>query len=678
MSAPFLGVVLLAYLATGSAAPQGSLCFVEVDQPCAIVRRERVAVEPREFRREIVWIRGDGREVIVGSLPSRARAVDLAGPAALVGSIAVDDERWPADVLVRLRSLATPSGDRAWTVSGAAAGFNLSVAGVAAGDYELLVSADHHAPYAAPVRIAERVTKLDRIALRRFPVVSGQIVARASGDRVAGARIILPEEEAETTSDLAGQFELEISGDWPDHLRVVHESYAMAIVPLPKIAADVFVGELALSAGATLRLSVRRPTETKAVVELSKIDGDERRRVASREVQGEPLVFSGLAVGRYRVVVRGASPLERYGETVEVKSAGTEIPLDITIEPQDMEIVVTRKGIGVPQATVELDSSDGGWRATFTTGEGGKYRTGVWQRGKFVAFVSPPGGAGTVVHADIGEQHLWEIALPDHRIAGTVTDAKSGRGVAKATIFLKTDTADTSTLLRSATDENGGFEYPAVEPGKQTITAEAPGYISRSVTFTLEPQEGDRTVTVQLGRAVKKTLRVLAANGAPAVGALVAMPRDAPSMPLLTDGTGRAEIAIGEGAAQMIYIAPREGSFVAVHVTPDDAETVVTVPAGEATIIVRTQDQTMKPIPNVWLDVSYNGHLIPSSVLSDIAHHQGREFRTGGDGRLVLDHMPLGLYEIRRGSSADAPARIAVQPGANSVILTFARRAGPG
>ncbi|HEX8411511.1 MAG TPA: carboxypeptidase-like regulatory domain-containing protein [Thermoanaerobaculia bacterium] len=641
------------------------------------MRRERVAVEPRDFRREIVWIRLDGREVMAGSLPARTRAVDLLAPAALAGSIAVDDERWPVDVMVRLRSLATPAGDRAWTVSGAATEFNLSVAGVAAGDYELVVSADHHAPYAAPVRIAERVTKLDRIALRRFPTVSGQIVARATGDRVAGARI-LPEDEVETTSDSAGQFELEISGDWPDHLRVVHESYAMAIVPLPKIAADVFVGELALSAGATLRLSVRPPPETKAVVELSKIDGDEPRRVASREVQSDPLVFSGLAVGSYRVVVRGESPLERYGQTFEVKSAGTEIPLEIAIEPQDMEIVVTRKGVGVPQATVELDSGDGGWRATFTTGEDGKYRTRVWQRGKFVAFVSSPGGAGTVVHADIGEQHLWEIALPDHRIAGTVTDAKSGRGVANATIFLKTDTADTSTLLRSATDESGRFEYSAVEPGKQTITAEAPGYVSRNVSFTIEPQEGDRTITVQLARAVKKTLRVLSPNGAPAVGALVATERDAPSMPLLTDATGRAEIAIGQGAAQMVYVAPREGSFAAVRVTPDDAETVVTVPAGEAIIIVRTQDQTMKAVPNVWLDFSYNGHLIPSSVLSDIARHQGRELRTGNDGRLVLDHMPLGLYEIRRASSADAPARIAVQPGANSVILTFARRAGSG
>lgn len=677
MSAGFLGV-LLASLAAGSTAPQGSLCFVGVDQPCAVVRRERVSVEPRDFRREIVWIRGDGREVIAGSLPAGARAVDLTAPAALAGSIAVDDERWPVDLLVRLRSPATPASDRAWTLSGAAAQFNLSVAGVAAGDYELLVSADHHAPHVAPVRIAERATRLDRIALRRFPMVSGQIVARATGDRVAGARIILPEEKIETTSDLAGHFELEIGGDWPDHLRVMHEGYAMAIVPLPKIAADVFVGELALSAGATLRLSVRAPPETKAVVELSKIDGDETRRVASSEVQGEPLVFSGLAVGRYRVLVRGESPLERYGETVEVKSAGTEIPLDIAIEPQEMEIVVTRKGMGVPQATVELRSQDGGWRATFTTGDGGKYRASMWQRGKFVAFVSPPGAPDTVIHADIGEQHVWEIRLPEHRIAGTVTDAKSGRGVPQATIFLKTETADASTLVRSATDENGRFEYSAVEPGNQTLTAEAPGYVSRNVSFTLEPQEGDRTVPVQLGRAVKKTLRVLAANGAPAVGALVAMQRDAPSMPLLTDGTGRAEIAIGEGAAQMIYIAPREGSFAAVRVTPDDAETVVTVPAGEATIIVRTQDQTMKPIPNVWLDVSYNGQLIPSSVLSDIAHHQGREFRTGRDGRLVLDHMPLGLYEIRRGSSADAPARIAVQPGTNSVILTFARRVGSG
>src|SRR5688572_2196139 len=52
--------------------------------------------------------------------------------------------------------------------------------------------------------------------------------------------------------------------------------------------------------------------------------------------------------------------------------------------------------------------------------------------------------------------------------------------------------------------------------------------------------------------------------------------------------------------------------------------------------------------------------------------------RTGGDGRLVLDSMPLGVYEVRRALSADAPARIAVQPGMNSVILTFARRSGSG
>lgn len=113
---------------------------------------------------------------------------------------------------------------------------------------------------------------------------------------------------------------------------------------------------------------------------------------------------------------------------------------------------------------------------------------------------------------------------------------------------------------------------------------------------------------------------------------------------------------------------------------------VITVPRPEATIVVRAQDQKLIGIPNVGVMLRYNGIFLGAPIVNAMAQHQGRSFTTGPAGKLVLEHMPVGVYDfwpyftasdagrISRSPSADAPARLAAQPGPNALTLTFTRR----
>lgn len=672
---------------------EGLLCLgaAAADGSCPPVRRMSVLIEPQKIARPFVWTRRDGEEVVVGIAAADATAVDLL-PAndSIRAIIALDPSRWPAGVTVQVKA-AEGNGDRlSWVLRDTASVFAMSVTGLPRGTYTLEISAGHHRRITQTVTIARGSRDLGRIALPRLPVITGRVVDRASGAAALGATVeLLDGKVAAVIARADGAFELEIEDQWPDALLIRRTGFATRIVPLPKMQADTALNAIELLPGVALRAALRLPPNANALsAELFLVDeqAQTRRRVASKDVSPDAtaLVFESLPAGSYLLVLRGREALQRYAAAVEVEE-DKDANASIEIRPIAFEIAVTQRGAPVAGASVAVRNRTAPWETSVAVNDTGRYGSELWQGGRFTATVELDGRSFFAETNVSGASAEWNIAIPEHRVSGTVSDAKTKKAVAGATVFLRTELPDSSTLTRTTTDETGHFAFAWISAGPQSVTVNAPGFLSQHERLFVDDSHDERSVAIALRRATRKSMRVLLASGAPAVGALIVTEGAGPSTPIETDAGGRAEVTAPEGGVLDLWVAPREGSFAPARVSSDgNAEAVITVAPGDAAIYVRAQDQQGNGIPGVHLLMRYGGRVLPAGVLRDVAAQQGRSLITGPDGMLVLTHMPLGIYELWpyfRGSRApgdapteNAPARIAVQPGPNEVTMTFARR----
>ena len=102
---------------------------------------------------------------------------------------------------------------------------------------------------------------------------------------------------------------------------------------------------------------------------------------------------------------------------------------------------------------------------------------------------------------------------------------------------------------------------------------------------------------------------------------------------------------------------------------------------GVSRFIVRTESESGEPIPRTYLDVRYNGVSLPLRVMEALA---GRGSRTasGSEGKIVLNHMPVGMYELWPGGTlprvggttiiARAPVRLMATGGDNVAVMSLA------
>lgn len=379
--------------------------------------------------------------------------------------------------------------------------------------------------------------------------------------------------------------------------------------------------------------------------------------------------------------MQGREPLQRFARKVTIReSEVTETVIAITPVAVDGE--VTFDGALLPSAEVGFRGD--GWESKLTVGEDGRFHEELWQTGTFkVTVVHPPlvrvWGTDWKVG---GDDERVELALhvPNRRVRGRVTDARSGAPIADASVAAMIPFGDKGSIqMRTRSAADGTYEFTGVEPGNIALSAMKKGYrFPAERTFVLREDESVREEPLSGHElTVQKTVLVTDARGIPIAGASVLNPQLAAT----TDAQGRATLYFDTAKPRgRVFVVPRSGSLGFAAIGADDVVAVRVADAASLELRMESTDGT--PIAEIAIGMRIDGTPIPDDVMSELTRLQGVPLASDATGRVVYPRMPPGQYELmprmRRGKVHDhqppPPVRVAVLPGAQTVVMKFEPR----
>ncbi|HEY6140226.1 MAG TPA: carboxypeptidase-like regulatory domain-containing protein [Thermoanaerobaculia bacterium] len=438
-----------------------------------------------------------------------------------------------------------------------------------------------------------------------------------------------------------------------------------------------------------------RGTRDPLVVSLLQRDRmleNEWHQVAQRRIEAKQrhVDFDGLAAGVYQVRVQRDGGYEQAGTKV-VLGAGEKRSAEVAVDPVEISGSVLLVDVPLSKCIVKLRHADLQWNLAIPTGDDGKFRVRLWQRGSFEYLVRSPVLA-TPYHHFItfkGRTPIrWDLRLPDRRVIGTVRDRVTGAPIAGATLRVNSVMGDMKHHSRTEVGTDGRFDLAAMEPSIVTIDASREGYLdgtSDPLTLFSSDRLRETVVTLEPGDVVPLTLRD--SKGRPVADATMLTVIDGVARAWVSTGSdGRARVTLPRGRAATLYAIPHEGSFAVVHIVkPEETPAIVTLPhpASSLRIVTRTTDG--KPLTNVALLMRANGELIPPIVAEELEVQQKLTLRTDERGEALLHNLPSGSYEFWPYSQAGEAAAIAegggaapivvdVKTGENSIAVNFRAR----
>lgn len=196
------------------------------------------------------------------------------------------------------------------------------------------------------------------------------------------------------------------------------------------------------------------------------------------------------------------------------------------------------------------------------------------------------------------------------------------------------------------------------------------------MTYSFAEQDESRTVVVALQRTPATQLSIVDPRGRPLAGVDVFVFRGSTQvMRNRTTATGHVPVFVPKDETRDVFAVPRDGSLAVMRIASGQPETTMIVRDAVSSIVVRAETAKREPIANVGIDVRFDGFLLPLEVMEALT---GRGSRTTSDanGRMVLDHLPAGVYELRAASREGAGewAKVVAMPGENTAVLTLAPR----
>ena len=389
--------------------------------------------------------------------------------------------------------------------------------------------------------------------------------------------------------------------------------------------------------------------------------------------------FENVEPGQYVVLANGAKASQRAGQRIDLQEWDVP-PVNVEITPFHLRLLTMSEGRSLGEARVILRQHDVFWEIPVEIDATGEATVDLWQAGELSATVESRGSVPYRSRRTMAEpvDSDWRLEMPRREVVGKVVDAESGSPVANAGVALEMKSAEQHQHMSvSATaGQDGAFRFAPVFPGEHKIKAAADGYPVTEVTYSFGEEEESYSLTVALQRTPMTRLSVVDARGAAVAGADYFVLRGDMSVVAFgrTDTTGKTPIFIPDGEARNVYVVPRDGSLGAMRIQSGTPSVVMTIGKGVSRIVVRAESESHDPIPRISLDVRYNGFLLPVEVMQ-ILTARGSRTSSDADGRMVLTHMPAGVYEIwpAPAQAGSAPVRMIAGPGDNVAVLTFAR-----
>lgn len=672
--------------------PERLICVMSGAAPIRFGRPDCTTLISRELRVEpglqvgSIIVVDPARGVLLTVMPPGQAKLPLSLPDLVPVTVALasNSRRAPVEVTIRVESDA----GKIWTWMATGKDAAKPRFSAAPGRYRISLSAPHHAPSTLPwFEVASRAITLRPSALKAVPHVRGRVV---EGSRsVALARVSDERDAILGFTDKSGSFVVDLTDHWPELLRIEAPGIGMKHVelpPTPQVDLDLGIIELA-SAGSLHLTAIGDSVSGKTSVVLMRPEN--LRTVAQKSLDSKTrdAIFDNLEPERYIAQLRGSQPFQRFGKAVTIDHAALR-NVTMRIDPAAVHFRIFLGDHRLPHSTLRLQNAEGKWDGSLTTDDEGEATAEFWQTGEVLA---------SVTSSEVGVPHVEvltidagtiDIHLPDARLRGTVVETGTGKPVADAEVGLRSESGEITTSLRTRTDDAGRFEYRSLRPGHHSVIATAPGFIKpASVEFDLTPEDSSRDIAVSMTRGVSGTIRIVDARGAPLPKAAMAEVAGARFLEMRNaDDSGAATLTIPDGESRTLVIVPREGSFAVVHVDAKQLTThasdplILSVPDATASLTVKTQSSRGEPVADVVLALRYNGLTLPLEIVQILDRVQGTRFVTDGSGVARLLRIPSGVYELQplwKRSEAEAGglvnrARVDVQPGENSAILSFA------
>lgn len=562
------------------------------------------------------------------------------------------------------------------------------------GQYRIGASAEHYA--AASTRLDATVASPPKavMVLHRLPRIAGKIITWAGQPAIDAA--IQPQPGNITCrADSLGEFQCEITGEWPVALLITYGGAGTKTVPIDREARDTNLGNIRLSRGARLVVRVAAPpTVSHVSLSLLKDGKGPSVEVAVRTVSlpAEPVVIAGLDPGDYRLLIRSDRSFQQTAMAVVVGEGETQ--QKVVVHEAQLTFRVQSSGRAEGGAAVTLKNLEGKWSGTVTVADDGTAVEPLWQSGEFSASVMAKGSSTPLYdHRSLGDDDKLQVSfdLPSARIEGRVVD-DAGTPVAGAEVHLGTDDGDMQSQLHTPTDSNGRYTFEHVRAGNQSLSASAEHYLpSDETTFALSQTDIGRSVDLKLKRGTAIHLAVVDQRGVPLPNSEIFETVDNALLALLrTSPSGEADVSVPTTAGSVVLIvAPPTGSFAIRRAGSADREAGslrIVVPDPAASLELRTETSEHTSVRGVHFLVRYDGETIPYDVLMTFAQLLNLRFETGDQGTGIIANLPPGLYELwpyakmsdvdmlMAGMDVPPPLRVTLTQGPSVATMTFRRK----
>jgi ABC-type amino acid transport substrate-binding protein len=661
-----LFLLLLTATSLLAADPEkGTICF---GTDCTPATGTAFDVKPADVERRFVWTGANGSTFILGTLPAKATAVDLQQKEAHNVTVAVrgDVQRgWPVETRFAIAA-GKDSGWR-WSVPAKVMAKPVSIR-LLPGTYSMQIATEHHKPDRRPIKI-DAADLAIQVILAPPPVVTGRVVTmKKNGDdketkevAVAGAQIAASDAKVIGSTNEQGAFHIEMTDPRTEELVISSPGLGARLLPLHITSVETDLGLIRLSSGVKLTIHIARADSVRSkplhvqLTEASPAQYD-NTNIATRELKAgdADLVFADLSEGEYYVTLSGDGPLEKLTTVIPIKAE--DVSKEIRLRPFQLQGTVRLGNEPLRNGKVGVNERHHTWTAESPIDGEGHFGGPMWQSEGIGGWVSSKETGSLPVDRDptlVGDPATWDITFRRRLISGRIFDADTKEPIPHAGLHLELETKSQSPAGQSGysrlystlhVSDDGSYSIVATKDGIYDLAVTAPDHVSQKTTIEIAAEDESKTADFPLSKGIEQTIDFVWPNGDPVADAMVieGVARDGhnPAWMGGTDPSGRLKMRMRAAETKTLFIVPKEGSFVVVHVVADETKPLrVVVPQPAASLVLTFKDAQQKTA-GAFVAMRWNGEWVPGSVVGRL------KFSRADGGGLRVSLLPAGSYEL--------------------------------